>query len=179
MSDLVGLDLYWRAHKLGGGTLETAPRTSKVSFKLCEMDRFGQKSGRGYYLYDERRRATPDPEVETIIRETAAELGVNQRAVDDEEVLKRCLYPLVNIGAQLLDDGVALRASDIDIVYCYGYGFPKHLGGPMYWANDLGLDVVVGDMDRFAEEYGDHWRPAPLLRSMAEAGEGFEVLTSS
>ncbi len=179
MSDLVGLDLYWRAHKLAGGTLETASRTSKVSFKLCEMDRFGQKSGRGYYIYDERRRATPDPEVETIIRETAAELGVNQRPVDDEEVLKRCLYPLVNIGAQLLDDGVALRASDIDIVYCYGYGFPKHLGGPMYWANDLGLDVVVRDMQRFAEEYGDHWRPAPLLTRLAEAGDGFEVLTSS
>ena len=179
MSDLVGLDLYWRAHKLSGGTLDTAPRTSKVSFKLCEMDRFGQKSGRGYYLYDERRNATPDPEVETIIRETADELGINQRPVGDDEVLKRCLYPLVNIGAQLLDDGVALRASDIDIVYCYGYGFPKHLGGPMYWANAQGLDVVVADMARFADEYGEHWRPAPLLTRLVEAGDGFEVLSSS
>ena len=179
MSDLVGLDLYWRAHTLGGGTMETAPRTSRVSFKLCEKDRFGQKSGRGYYIYDERRQATPDPEVEEMIKETAAELGVERREVTDDEVLKRCLYPLVNIGAQLLDDGVALRPSDIDIVYCHGYGFPKYRGGPMFWAEQQGIAAIVEDMKRYASELGDHWRPAPLLEKLASEGGGFGVLTSS
>jgi 3-hydroxyacyl-CoA dehydrogenase len=179
MSDLVGLDLYWRAHTLGGGTMDSAPRTSRVSFKLCEKDRFGQKSGRGYYIYDERRQATPDPEVEEIIKETAAELGVQSRPVTDDEVLKRCLYPLINIGAQLLDDGVALRPSDIDIVYCYGYGFPKHRGGPMYWAEQQGFAAIVEDMKRYAGEFGDHWRPAPLLEKLASEGGGFGALTSS
>ncbi len=179
MGDLVGLDLYWRAHKLGGGTLDDAPRTSMVSFKLCEKDRFGQKSGRGYYIYDERRAATPDPEVEDIIRETAAELGVERREVADDEVLKRCLYPLVNIGVQLLDDGIALRSSDIDIVYCYGYGFPKYRGGPMHWAEQQGLATIVADMNRYADELGDHWRPAPLLEKLAGEGGGFGTLTSS
>lgn len=179
MNDLVGLDLYWRAHKLGGGTLDNAPRTSLVSFKLCEKDRFGQKTSRGYYLYDERRQATPDPEVEDIIRETAAELGVERREVTDDEVLKRCLYPLINIGAQLLDDGVALRSSDIDIVYCYGYGFPKHRGGPMYWADQQGLATIVADMQNYANELGDRWRPAPLLEKLASEGGGFAALTSS
>ena len=99
--------------------------------------------------------------------------------MSDEDVLKRCLYPLINIGAQLLDDGVALRASDIDIVYCYGYGFPKYRGGPMFWAEQQGIDNIVNDMRRYANEYGDHWRPAPLLERMAESGDGFGVLTSS
>ncbi len=179
MNDLVGLDLYWRAHKLGGGTLETAPRTSKVAFKLCDMDRFGQKTSRGYYIYDDNRRATPDPEVEAIIRETAAELGIEQREVADDEVLNRCLYPLINIGAQILDDGIALRPSDLDLVYCHGYGFPKHRGGPMFWANEKGLGAVVDDMNRYAEELGEHWRPAPLLERLAREGGGFDVLTSS
>lgn len=179
MSDLVGLDLYWRAHKLGGGTLDNAPRTSRVSFKLCEKGRFGQKSGRGYYIYDERRGSTPDPEVEDIIKETAAELGVERRQVTDDEVLKRCLYQLINIGAQLLDDGVALRSSDIDIVYCHGYGFPKHRGGPMYWADQHGLALIVADMKRYANALGDRWRPAPLLQKLASEGGGFGALTSS
>jgi 3-hydroxyacyl-CoA dehydrogenase len=179
MGDLAGLDLHWRSHKLGGGTLENAPRASKVSFELCERGRFGQKSGRGYYVYDERRAATPDPEVEDIISETAAELGVERRPVTDQEVLERCLYPLVNIGAQLLDEGIALRSSDIDIVYCYGYGFPKYRGGPMHWAEQQGLATIVADMNRYAEELGDHWRPAPRLEKLAGEGGGFGTLTSS
>ena len=179
MNDLVGLDLMWRAHKLGGGTYETAARTAKVAFKLCEAGHFGQKTGKGYYLYDDSRNATPNEEVLELIRETAEELGIGHQQMSDEDVLKRCLYPLVNIGAQLLDDGVALRASDIDIVYCYGYGFPKYRGGPMFWAEQQGLGTIVDDMRRFANEYGDHWRPAPLLEKLASAGDGFGVLTSS
>ena len=179
MNDLVGLDLMWRAHKLGGGTYETAARTAKVAFKLCEAGHFGQKTGKGYYLYDDSRNATPNEEVLELIRETAEELGIEHQQMSDEDVLKRCLYPLVNIGAQLLDDGVALRASDIDIVYCYGYGFPKYRGGPMFWAEQQGLGTIVDDMRRFANEYGDHWRPAPLLEKLASAGDGFGVLTSS
>lgn len=179
MNDLVGLDLMWRAHKLGGGTYETAARTAKVAFKLCEAGHFGQKTGKGYYVYDDSRNASPNEEVLELISATAEELGIAHQPMSDEDVLKRCLYPLVNIGAQLLDDGVALRASDIDIVYCYGYGFPKYRGGPMFWAEQQGLGTIVDDMRRFANEYGDHWRPAPLLERLAEAGEGFGVLTSS
>ena len=150
-----------------------------MAFKLCEAGHFGQKTGKGYYLYDDSRNATPNEEVLELIRETAKELGIGHQQMSDEDVLKRCLYPLVNIGAQLLDDGVALRASDIDIVYSYGYGFPKYRGGPMFWAEQQGLDTIVDDMRRIANEYGDHWRPAPLLEKLASAGDGFGVLTSS
>ncbi|MBJ37115.1 MAG: 3-hydroxyacyl-CoA dehydrogenase [Gammaproteobacteria bacterium] len=179
MNDLVGLDLMWRAHKLGGGTYETAARTAKVAFRLCEAGHFGQKSGRGYYVYDDARNATPNEDVVALISEVADEHGITHQPMSDEDVLKRCLYPLINIGAQLLDAGVALRASDIDIVYCYGYGFPKYRGGPMFWAEQQGIDNIVNDMRRYANEYGDHWRPAPLLERLAESGDGFGVLTSS
>ena len=179
MNDLVGLDLMWRAHKLGGGTYETAARTAKVAFKLCEDGHFGQKTGRGYYIYDDARNATPNEDVVALIKDVADEHGISHQPMSDEDVLKRCLYPLINIGAQLLEAGVALRASDIDIVYCYGYGFPKYRGGPMFWAEQQGIDTIVNDMRRFANEYGDHWRPAPLLERLAESGDGFGVLTSS
>ena len=108
-----------------------------------------------------------------IIEETSAELGIARREIDDAEVLKRCLYPLVNIGAQLLDDGIALRASDIDVVYVYGYGFPKYRGGPMYYADQVGLAEIYRDILAFHQEYGDAWRPAPLLKRLAEEGGSF------
>lgn len=174
MNDLVGLDLGWRARKMAGMAEEGKPLTALVPDKLCELGRYGQKTRAGFYQYAEgSRQGQPDPAVAKIIEETSAEVGIERRSIDHEEVLKRCLYPLINIGAQLLDDGIALRASDLDVVYVYGYGFPKYRGGPMYYADQIGLDRVYRDILTFHRRYGDAWRPASLLKRLAEAGGSF------
>jgi 3-hydroxyacyl-CoA dehydrogenase len=177
MNDLVGLDLGWRARKLAGMKPEEVPITARVADKLCELDRFGQKTNRGYYIYPEGSRAgQADPEVVKLVEETSAELGIQRREIDDEEVLKRCLYPLVNEGARLLEAGIAIRPCDIDIVYINGYGFPEVVGGPMFWADKQGLDKIYQDILKFREEYGEFWEPAPLLERLARSGETFASL---
>jgi 3-hydroxyacyl-CoA dehydrogenase len=177
MNDLVGLDLGWRARKMSGMKPEDVPMTARVADKLCEMGRYGQKTNAGYYTYAEGSRAgQPDPLVARLVVETSAELGIKRREINDAEVLKRCLYPLINIGAELLESGVALRASDIDVVYVYGYGFPKYRGGPMYYADQVGLGNVYQDILKFQSEYGDAWKPAPLLARLAAAGKTFASL---
>ena len=174
MNDLVGLDLGWRARKMAGMKPEDRPLTSIVPDKLCDMGRYGQKTGAGFYQYAEgSRQGQADPAVAALIEETSKELGIERRQIDDDEVRKRCLYPLVNIGAQLLEDGVALRASDIDVVYIYGYGFPKYRGGPLYYADQVGIDNIYRDILALHQEYGDVWRPAPLLKKLAEEGSSF------
>ena len=174
MNDLVGLDLGWRARQMSGMKPEDRPLTTIVPDKLCDMGRYGQKTGAGFYQYPEgSRQGKADPLVAELIEETSKELGIERRRIDDDEVLKRCLYPLINIGAQLLDDGIALRASDIDVVYIYGYGFPKYRGGPMYYADQLGIQNIYRDILALHQEYGDVWRPAPLLRKLAEEGSSF------
>ena len=174
MNDLVGLDLGWRARQMSGMKPEDRPLTAIVPDKLCDMGRYGQKTGAGFYQYPEgSRQGKADPLVVELIEETSKELGIERRRIDDDEVLKRCLYPLINIGAQLLDDGIALRASDIDVVYIYGYGFPKYRGGPMYYADQLGIQNIYRDILALHQEYGDVWRPAPLLRKLAEEGSSF------
>ena len=174
MNDLVGLDLGWRARKMAGTEDADKPLTAVVPDKLCELGRYGQKTGAGFYQYSEgSRQGQPDPAVASIIEETAAELGIERREIDDAEVLKLCLYPLINIGAQLLDDGIAQRASDIDVVYVHGYGFPKYRGGPMYYADQVGLADIYRDILALHQRYGDVWRPAPLLKRLAEAGSSF------
>ena len=174
MNDLVGLDLGWRARKMEGKEDADKPLTAVVPDRLCELGRYGQKTSAGFYRYAEgSRQGQPDPEVSALIERTSAELGIKRREIGDEEVLKRCLYPLVNIGAQLLEDRVALRAGDIDVVYVYGYGFPKYRGGPMYYADQIGLDNVYRDILAFHQAYGDAWRPAPLLKRLAETGGTF------
>ena len=174
MNDLVGLDLGWRARQMSGMKPEDRPLTAIVPDKLCDMGRYGQKTGAGFYQYPEgSRQGKADPLVAELIEGTSKELGIERRRIDDDEVLKRCLYPLINIGAQLLDDGIALRASDIDVVYIYGYGFPKYRGGPMYYADQLGIQNVYRDILALHQEYGDVWRPVPLLRKLAEEGSSF------
>ena len=174
MNDLVGLDLGWRARKMAGVADADKPLTAVVPDRLCDMGRYGQKTNAGFFSYAEgSRRGQPDPEVAALIERTSAELGIERHDVDDEEVLKRCLYPLVNIGAQLLDDRIALRASDIDVVYVHGYGFPKYRGGPMYYADQIGLANVYRDILSFHQRYGEAWRPAPLLKRLAEEGGSF------
>ena len=174
MNDLVGLDLGWRARKMAGVEDADKPLTAIIPDRLCDLGRFGQKTNAGFYRYPEgSRQGQPDPEVAELIERTSAELDIERRQIGDEEVLKRCLYPLINIGAELLDDGIALRASDIDVVYVHGYGFPKYRGGPMYYADQIGLDIVYRDILSFHQQYGDAWRPASLLKRLAEAGRSF------
>ena len=177
MNDLVGLDLGWRARKLAGMKPEDVPITARVADKLCELERFGQKTNRGFYIYPEGSRAgQADPEVVEIVEQTSAELGIKRREIDDDEVLKRCLYPLINEGARILEDGIAIRPSDIDIVYINGYGFPEVTGGPMFWADEQGVDNIYQDILRFRETYGDFWTPAPLLERLAKEGQSFSSL---
>lgn len=174
MNDLVGLDLGWRARKLAGMKPEDVPITARVADQLCELERFGQKNGRGYYIYGSGSRAgTPDPEVVQMVEQVARDVGITRRPIDDDEVLKRCLYAMVNEACRVLADKIAIRASDIDITYINGYGFPEVSGGPMFWAQKQGLANVLEDIRKFHVEYGDAWQPAPLLERLVAENKGF------
>ena len=178
MNDMVGLDLGWRARKMMGGSNEV---TARIPDALCELGRYGQKNGKGYYQYVEGDRTPrPDPEADEVIRKVASELGYPPKTFTDEEIRKRCLYPLINIGAKLLEEGHALRASDIDTVYVNGYGFPTYVGGPMWYADTQGLANVLADIKRFHAETGDDvWKPAPLLEKLVAEGKTFAQLDAA
>jgi len=164
MADLAGLDLGW--------SKETSS-SSTVREILNERDRRGQKTGAGFYDYDAERRATPSAEVETIILDFAASKGIIRRAISDEEILERCLYPMVNEGAKILAEGIALRASDIDVVWIAGYGWPVFTGGPMFWAETVGLAKIVERLSAYEVIHGADFAPAPLLVRLAAEGKGF------
>jgi len=172
MSDLAGLDIGWKA--------ETST-SSTVREIMCESGRRGQKNGKGYYTYDpETRASTPDPEVEQMIRDFAAGQGIEQREVTDEEVLERCLLPMVNEGCKILDEGIAIRASDIDVVWINGYGWPVYTGGPMFWADTLGLDAVAEKISAYHERLGgEHWAPAARWAKQLAAGTPLHTATSA
>ena len=175
MNDMVGLDLGWRARKMMGGSNEV---TARIPDELCELGRYGQKNGKGYYQYVEGDRTPrPDPEADAVIAKVSEDLGYTRRDFSDDEILKRCMYPLVNIGAKLLEEGHALRAGDIDTVYVNGYGFPTHVGGPMWFADTQGLENVLADMERFFEETGDEvWKPSELLKKLVSEGKSLASL---
>ncbi|MES1164069.1 MAG: 3-hydroxyacyl-CoA dehydrogenase family protein, partial [Rhizobacter sp.] len=175
MGDLAGLDIGWatRKRKAAEAGVEMKP---VVADKLCEAGRLGQKTGAGWYRYEAGKRdPVPDPVVETLIAQYRADAGITPRKVADDEVIERCLYALINEGARILEEGIAARASDIDIVYLNGYGFPLHRGGPMLYADIVGLPNVVRALRRFAAEPGADasWQPAPLLVKLAEDGRTF------
>ena len=171
MMDLVGLDLGWRARKLGG---KDSPLHAKIGDELCEQNRYGQKNGAGYYNYSEGSRApNPAPENEATYEKISAENGFTRRDISDEEIVDRCILGLVNEGAKILEEGVAQRSSDMDIVYINGYGFPIWRGGPMFYANSIGLDKVLEKINKFAEKDEDFWKPADLLVAMANNGGKF------
>ena len=172
MRDLAGLDVGWRVRKGQEPTRDTSLRYSPVADRICELGRYGQKTGAGYYRY-EGRTATPDPEIEALIEAVAAELGIKRRQVSDEEIVTRVLTSMANEGARILGEGIAIRASDIDVTYLYGYGFPRHRGGPMYWAEEQGLDKVLETVRRYEATQGVLWAPAPLLVERAQAGRGW------
>jgi 3-hydroxyacyl-CoA dehydrogenase len=140
------------------------------------LGRYGQKTRRGYYLYEKGSRVpVPDPEVKDLAEQAASHFGASPRDFEDQEILERCLYPLINIGATILEEGIALRASDIDLVYLNGYGFPVWRGGPMHWAGAVGLDVVADGVRRYSDKSDlGHWKLSRLLGKLAEDGASFE-----
>ena len=174
MGDLAGLDVGYKARQ-SRKTEGDDPRPYAVSTRLVESGRLGQKSGAGYYMYDSETRARiSDPEVEAMIREEAEKFGIGQREISEEEIIARCMYPLVNEGAKILEEGIAQRASDIDIVYVYGYAFPAAKGGPMCYADQVGLKNVYEKILEFQEQHGEkNWQPANLLRELAESDGSF------
>jgi 3-hydroxyacyl-CoA dehydrogenase len=168
MSDLAGLDVGWRIRKGRGAKAPVADR-------ICELGRFGQKTGAGYFKYEKGDRTpVPDLEVEKIIVDVATSMGITRRAITDEEILQRLLYPMVNEGAKILDEKIAIRASDIDVIWVYGYGWPVYRGGPMFWADSIGLRALRDRLLEFKQQSGDaFWTPAPLLDRLATEGKGF------
>jgi 3-hydroxyacyl-CoA dehydrogenase len=165
MSDLAGLDIGWVKEKSHGETIRDV---------LCEADRRGQKTGAGYYDYDpETRAAKPSPVTEKIIHDFVAKSGKNPRTIPDEEILERCIYPMINEGAKILAEGKAIRPSDIDVVWVNGYGWPVYRGGPMYYGDQIGLDKVLAKMKAFEAKMGDAFKPAPLLEKLVAEGKKF------
>ncbi|HZQ72112.1 MAG TPA: 3-hydroxyacyl-CoA dehydrogenase NAD-binding domain-containing protein [Burkholderiales bacterium] len=174
MYDMAGQDIGWeirkRRYKERPGFVY-----SRVLDRVCELGRFGQKTGKGVYRYEPgNRKPIPDPEIDSLIEKYRSEIGVKPRAVSDEEIVERCIYALANEGAHILGEGIALRASDIDMVYLTGYGFPPYRGGPMFYADTVGLDKVLSAIQKFQAGYhGDQWKPAPLLVKLAKEGGRF------
>jgi 3-hydroxyacyl-CoA dehydrogenase len=178
MSDLAGLDVGWRIRKRKYAAGPPSGRYSTIADTLCEAGRFGQKTGAGYFRYaDGDRTPLLDPFVDDVIARAASAAGIVRRDISDDEIVKRCLYPLVNEGARIVDEGIAARPGDIDVVYCNGYGFPAWRGGPLRWADRVGLRAVYDDIVRFRAAFGDVWEPAGLLRELAECDGTFGAWT--
>ena len=175
--DMAGNDVGHQTRKAQMATRPNDRRWNDLIMKLVDMGRLGQKSGKGWYRYEAGDR-TPhrDPEVEQYIVDESARLGLTRRPISQEEIIKRCVYGMINEGAKLLEQGIALRASDIDIVYVTGYGFPAKRGGPMYYADQIGLANVYRDIERLYAEYGYWWKPAPLLEKLAASNGRFADL---
>jgi 3-hydroxyacyl-CoA dehydrogenase len=172
-NDLAGLDVGWRIRKEYRHLEKPGIRQPFAADNLCEMGRFGQKTGAGWYKYDQNRRPMPDPEVAALAKKWSAEAGIPQRQISPQEIVDRCIYALVNEGARILEEGYALRAVDIDIIYVNGYGFPAYRGGPMWFADTVGLKKVYDRIAEFQHTHGELWEPAPLLKKLADEGRTF------
>ena len=159
MSDLAGLDIGWNKENSRGETIRE---------KLCENDRFGQKSGKGFYIYDENRKKSPDPEVEELIISFAQEKQIKRRSISKEEIIERCLYPMINEGFKILEEGMAIRASDIDIIWINGYGWPVYEGGPMFYGNLIGFEKILEWLKKMEEEFGNDFTPSPYLEKVVK-----------
>ncbi|WP_159915884.1 3-hydroxyacyl-CoA dehydrogenase NAD-binding domain-containing protein [Pantoea sp. 18069] len=172
MADLAGMDINWATRKRLAPTRAAHLRYSKVADRICELGRYGQKTSAGYYRYEPGSR-TPiaDPVVDALIVECAREAGIVRREISDAEIVERCVLALVNEGARIVQEGIAQRASDVDVVYVNGYGFPAWRGGPMFHAETMGLDVVLGKIEQLHATRGEHWTPAPLLVQRVAAGQ--------
>jgi 3-hydroxyacyl-CoA dehydrogenase len=175
--DLAGLDVGWRVRQEGGFVRPPGRKAFVAEDRLCELGHFGQKTGAGWYKYEGGLRApTPNPDAVRFAEEAARESGITPRTVTPAEIVERTVYSLINEGARILEDGIALRAGDIDIVYIYGYGFPPFRGGPMWYADTVGLKAVHDRIRQFEQQHGPRWAPAPLLTRLAESGKTFASL---
>ena len=170
VGDLAGIDVGYKIRQHRG---IPEGRYSDIADKLYEMGRYGQKTGKGWFRYEDGRTPIPDPEVTDLVLESSKRLGIERREISDEEILQRCMYPMINEGAKILEEGIVERSSDFDLVWLYGYGFPRYRGGPMFWADQLGLDQVYEAMKRFHAEQPDWLEPAPLLEKLAKEGGTF------
>ena len=171
--DLAGLDIGWRIRKEYRHLEIPGVRMPRAEDALCELGRFGQKTGAGWYRYDENRKPSHDPAVDEVIRRIAGEAQIPQRAISADEIVERTIYSLVNEGARILEEGFALRAVDIDIIYLTGYAFPRYRGGPMWYADTVGLKKVYERICDFEQQHGYWWTPAPLLKRLADEGRTF------
>ncbi|MCP4754329.1 MAG: 3-hydroxyacyl-CoA dehydrogenase [Proteobacteria bacterium] len=168
LADLIGIDLGWSKETSTGSTIRDI---------LCERGRLGLKAGLGYYKYESGSRVpVPDPEVAKLIVEFSEKNGIQRRVISDEEVLQRCIYPLINEGAKILEEGIAVRPSDLDVIWVNGYGWPLYLGGPMFYADLVGLDKILETLEKFEKEQGEIWKPAALLKKLVDEGKGFKDL---
>ncbi|MBF0277253.1 MAG: enoyl-CoA hydratase/isomerase family protein [SAR324 cluster bacterium] len=170
MSDLAGLDIGWRGD-------QTPDKETNIRHQLCVRNRRGQKTGAGFYDYSEGSRTPiPNDEVEAIIKKVSEASQITRIPISEEDMLKRMIYAMINEAAKILEEGIALRPSDIDVVWVYGYGWPVYRGGPTYFADQIGLKSIVADLERYAKEYGEHLTPSPLLKRLAQEGKGFKDL---
>jgi 3-hydroxyacyl-CoA dehydrogenase len=167
MADLAGLDLGWNK--------ETS-RSATIREVLCEMDRRGQKTGAGYYDYDEQRHAKPSAVTQKIVEDFMHKAGTTRRELGEQEILERLIYPMINEGAKILEEGIAIRPSDIDIVWINGYGWPAYRGGPMYYADSIGLKTVVEKLKLHKPKLGANFSISPLLEQLAAQGKKFSEL---
>ena len=174
LSDLAGIDVGWRVRQHREPSRPKHLRYSEIADRLYEMGRYGQKTRKGWYNYEEGSRIPmPDPEVVDLVVRTSRELEIDRREISDEEILQRCIYPLINEGARILEEGIVQRASDLDIVWLYGFGFPRYRGGPMFYADSVGLRHVYEVMQGFCEIHQDWLEPAPLLERLAREDKTF------
>jgi 3-hydroxyacyl-CoA dehydrogenase len=168
--DMAGIEVGVNVHKSNADKYPPDPTYYQADFALHEAGRLGQKNGKGYYRYEGRSRID-DPEAIEVLRARARALRVEQRTHDDKEILERCLYPLLNEGFRILEEGVAQRASDIDLVWTSGYGFPRYRGGPMFYADTIGLKTLLDGIEKYRDRFGPmHWEPAPLLVRLVKEG---------
>jgi 3-hydroxyacyl-CoA dehydrogenase len=180
VDDMGGIDVQWHVlHEAPKHFQPEGVRKPLVLDKLYHLGRLGQKTGSGWYRYDENRKASPDPETLELIERTAKEAGIHRRPITDEEIVERCMYIMINEGAKILEEGYALRAADIDVIYVTGYGFPGYHGGPMWYADTVGLKKVRDRIREFHAQHGKFWEPAALLEKLANAGETFASYDAS
>ncbi|MBB5411557.1 3-hydroxyacyl-CoA dehydrogenase [Paraburkholderia sp. HC6.4b] len=178
--DLAGGDIGWAARKRRAATRDPNARYVQIADRLCERGWFGQKTGRGFYLYPEGSRGgMPDPEVEAIIDAERARAGITPRSFTDEQIMRRYLAAMINEGANVVHEGIALRPLDVDVTLLYGYGFPRYRGGPMKYADSVGLPTILADIREFAKEDPLFWRPSPLLVDLVERGADFASLNTT
>ena len=174
VADLAGLDVGWRNRKSRLDRLSPREKADNLIDKICELGRFGQKTGAGFYKYDAQRKASPDPLIEAMIVQHSKERGFTRRPFSDQEILERSVYSMINEGARILEERIVSRPEEIDVVWIYGYGFPVYRGGPMFYADQIGLKTVYDALVKYQQQVGtEYWQPAPLLEKLAQAGKGF------